>query len=153
MIWTAASAISASASWGRMRRMETILATSPSLSIPSGCLSLLISLKNPLLSHLLSLSRTVFFPFFLILYISVCASLSLSPFHLSASAAWLIVTAQLHGWHMHQSLTKGNMEPRNTFIHKKMSSWLYLYSSHRSPSFNLSADVGKFDQSKQKIII
>lgn len=57
MIWTAASAISASASWGRMRRMETILATSLSLllSLLPPDASVFISLKNPL-SHLLCFS-------------------------------------------------------------------------------------------------
>lgn len=76
MIWTAASVISASARWGRIRRMETILATSlfaPSLSIPSGCLSLCLfrsksSISPPLL--LLAIPHTELFSFFFCLFSS-----------------------------------------------------------------------------------
>ena len=142
MIWTAASAISASASWGRMRRMETILATSLSLllSLLPPDASVFISLKNPLSHHLcfsaLPHAELFFSPCFIFfslrprlntsylcasLFLSLSPSLSLPPFSPFPSVAplpgWLIVTPQLRGWHMHQSLTNPTWSPENTLIH------------------------------------
>lgn len=170
MIWTAASAISASASWGRMRRMETILATSLSLLLslfPPDASLVFISLKILYLTSSaspLSLTQNCFLCFLLnTLYLSA------SPFSLSlrstrrslSSAGWLIVTPQLRGWHMHQSLTNPTWSPE-THSSTRNSPYFLLSLSVFLSSFSIAlqafdrqphADGWKFDQSKQKIIM
>lgn len=176
MIWTAASAISASASWGRMRRMETILASSPSLllSLFPPDASLFISLKILYLTSSASpssLTQNCFLCFFLSLSVrprlntsylsaslsySLCCSLFPSHPSLPSSAGWLIVAPQLCGWHLHQSLTNPTRSPETHSSTKNSSISSSLYHSRCVLSFWQTATskwAAKFDQREQKSMI